>query len=94
MAHSLSAKKRIRQNEKRRQINRTRKTTLKGKVRKVTDAFVHNQPAEAEKGMYEAVRALDREASRSTLHPNAAARRKSRMAKRLAAMKRGAAKAS
>lgn len=90
MAHSLSAKKRIRQNTKRRTLNRARKSALKSKVRRVTDALVHNQPAEAAKNIQDAIRALDREASRGTIHRNAAARKKSRLVKRLAAQQKSA----
>jgi small subunit ribosomal protein S20 len=91
VAHSLSAKKRIRQNAKRRTLNRARKSALKSKVRKVTEAFLHRQPAEAEKNMHEAVRSLDRAASRGTVHRNAAARKKSRMIRRLASEKKKSA---
>ncbi len=91
MAHSLSSKKRIRQNAKRRALNRARKSALKRKVRAVTEAFVHRQVGEAEKNLTEAIRALDRAASRGTVHRNAAARKKSRMVRRLASEKSKAA---
>ena len=42
----------------------------------------------------EAVRAIDRESSRGTLHPNAAARKKSRLATRLATQKQKSAGAT
>lgn len=94
MAHSLSAKKRIRQNAKRQALNRARKSALKSKVRRVTDALVHNQPTEAAKNIKDAIRALDREASRGTIHRNAAARKKSRLIKRLAAQQQKSATAT
>lgn len=93
MAHSISSRKRIRQNARRRAINRSRKSALKSKVRVVTEAFVHNQPLEAEKHIGDALRALDRAADRGTLHRNAAARRKSRMMRRLNVQKKKAAAA-
>jgi len=88
VAHSLSSKKRIRQNVKRRALNKTRATTLKGKLRKVQDTFQKGNLAEVEAACTAAVKTLDREASHGTLHRNAAARRKSRMAKRLNALKK------
>jgi small subunit ribosomal protein S20 len=91
VAHSLSAKKRIRQNLKARARNKARKTALKTKLKKVQDSFLHGAAPDAEKACLEAVRTLDREATRGTLHRNAAARRKSRMARRLNAMKQAAA---
>ncbi len=93
MAHSLSSKKRIRQNVKQRARNRTRTSTLKTKVRKVADAFLHGSLPETEAAVKTAVQLLDRGANRGTLHRNAAARRKSRLAKRLNAAKKQAATA-
>ncbi len=90
MAHSLSAKKRIRQNVKRRALNKTRATALKGKLRKVQDAFQKGNLAEVEAACTTAVKSLDRAANHGTLHRNAAARRKSRMAKRVNALKQQA----
>lgn len=83
MAHSLSSKKRIRQNTKRRDINRSRKTALKTKLRRSQTALAKGNVTEAEAACHVAAQALDREASRGTIHRNAAARRKSRMARRL-----------
>lgn len=45
--------------------------------------------AAAEKALRQAVSAVDRTASKSTMHPNTAARRKSLMARRLKAMQAG-----
>ncbi len=83
MAHSLSSKKRIRQNARRRAQNRTHTTALKTKLRKCEDTLAHGQAQEAEAAIQVATKALDREADRGTMHRNAAARRKSRLARRL-----------
>lgn len=83
MAHSLSSKKRIRQNTKRRARNRARTTALKTKVRKVQTALQKGSLPDAEAALGAAVKALDRAADQRTLHRNAVARRKSRLAKRL-----------
>jgi small subunit ribosomal protein S20 len=90
VAHSLSSRKRIRQNTKRRALNRTRRSALHTKLRKCQDAFVHSTAADADTAVRDACKVLDREGSRGTLHPNAVARRKSRLARRLNALKRKA----
>jgi small subunit ribosomal protein S20 len=87
VAHSLSAKKRIRQNVKRRMLNRMRNSTLRTRLRTVQEAFVHGTVADSESALKAAIRQLDREANRGTLHRNAAARRKSRLVRRLNALK-------
>lgn len=90
MAHSLSAEKRIRQNAKRNLRNRSRRSNLKTAVRKVADALAHRDAGATEKALAAAIKVLDREATRGTLHRNAAARRKSRLTKRLNALKAAA----
>ena len=87
MAHSLSAKKRVRQNVRRRALNRARRSTLKGKLRKCSALLLRGKPEEAESACRETIRTLDRAANQRTLHRNAAARRKSRLARRLNALK-------
>ena len=87
MAHSLSAKKRIRQNLKRRALNRSHRSNLKTNLRAVNEALVHGDVGTAESKFRSACQLLDREASRGLVHRNAAARRKSRMARRLNAMR-------
>lgn len=91
MAHSLSSKKRIRQNVRRRAVNRARRSALRTKLRKSNEALARGTPEDAERVIRETCQTLDREASRRTLHRNAAARRKSRLARRLNATKQKAA---
>lgn len=87
MARSLSSMKRMRQNEKRAAKNKVRKTLVKNAVRAFKDAVTAKDTATAEKTMREAAGILDRNSLRHALHRNTAARRKSRMAKRLNALK-------
>ncbi len=78
MAHHKSAKKRIRQNEKRRlrnQSTRSKINTLSKKVLKSKDK------EEAMKLLREAVAFIDKSAGKGILHKNTAARRKSRLTK-------------
>ena len=91
MAHSLSSKKRIRQNVTRRAQNRGRRSALRTTLHKCGDAIAHGATADVEKTVRETCQDLDREANRGTLHRNAAARRKSRLTRRLNALKQKAA---
>ncbi|MBI1370409.1 MAG: 30S ribosomal protein S20 [Planctomycetes bacterium] len=92
MAHSLSAKKRIRQNLKARARNRWRKGQVKDSTKGFLDAVHDGDPAKAAEAYQKLTKTLDQVAAAGSIHKNAAARRKSRLAKRLNALK--AAKAS
>ena len=87
MAHSLSAKKRIRQNSKRRVLNRARKSRIKTQTRAFTDALAAQDMETSEVALRKTMRLLDRTGATSTLHKNTVARRKSRLQKRLNALK-------
>ena len=83
MAHGLSSKKRVRQNNVRRLRNHARKQGLKTGVRKFTDA-VHDGNVDQAKAAFSVVsKRLDQAAAKNTIHRNAASRRKSRLARRL-----------
>lgn len=90
MANSLSSKKRIRQNERNRVLNRARKSVLKGEIRKFMDAVTAGDVATANNAFTIVTKTIDQTAAKGTIHRNAAARRKSRLAKRLNAMQAGA----
>jgi len=74
VAHSLSAKKRIKQNAKQRTINRARKSQIK------------TQADAAAEQLRVVTKKLDKTAATSTMHKKTAARKKSRLAKRLNAL--------
>ena len=83
MAHSLSAKKRVRQNARRRLINRARKSQIKTQIKRF-EAAMGSGDVKAAKEQYRLlVKKLDKVASTSTMHKKTAARKKSRLAKRL-----------
>lgn len=87
MAHSLSAKKRIRQNTKRRVINRARKSQIKTQIKHFEEALSSGD-IEAAREQYElVVKKLDKTAATSTMHKKTAARKKSRLAKKLNSLK-------
>ena len=92
MAHSLSAKKRVRQNIKGRARNRARKDAMKSQVKTFTAALAGGDLAKAEAELSQVARRLDKIATKGTIHKNTAARKRSRLTLRLNAAR--AAKAS
>ena len=90
MAHSLSAKKRVRQTLKRRARNRSRKELLKDQIKSFNTALTGGDMTKAEQELRKVASRLDRVASKHTIHKNTAARRRSRLAKRLNAVRSGA----
>ena len=89
MAHSLSAKKRIRQTAKRRARNRARKEVVKIETKTLTAALVAGDVGKAEQQFRKVVQKLDRTAAKHTIHKNTAARKRSRLAKKINALKAG-----
>jgi ribosomal protein S20 len=91
-ARTPSAIKRVRQAERRRAINQPRKSAAKtyaaNAVRVATDG---GSDAETAVALAEAMSALDRAAKVGAIHPNNAARRKSRLVLRLNAIAEGTA---
>ena len=89
MAHSISARKRVRQNARAAARNRPFRTRA---VRAVRDArlAIEDGAAEATELVREAQSALDSAARRNIIHRNAAARRKSRLVRALKEMQAAA----
>ncbi len=87
MPNIQSAKKRLRQNEKRREINRTRNSRIRTYVRKVEEAIASGDHGAAEAALREAQPEVMRGANRGLMHRNTAARKISRLARRIAALK-------
>ncbi len=87
MAHTLSSKKRARQNVKRRVRNRARKSQVKSAVRQFTDAVAGKDASAAEGALVAAVKKIDQVAAKGTVHRNAAARKKSQLQRQLNALK-------
>ncbi len=85
MAHTLSARKRIRQNATRADRNKPVRTRAANTVRDAR-AAIRDGADNAADLVREAQAALDRAARRRIIHPNAAARRKSRLARQLKAI--------
>lgn len=79
MANIQSQKKRNRQNEVRRQRNKSVSSDLKTSIKKVERAAATGEPTDDL--LREAQRKIDIAASKGTLHKNTAARKKSRLTK-------------
>lgn len=86
MANTAQARKRARQNEVSRLLNRSQRSALRTTVKKVVVAIEAGDAGVAA-GLYaEAVPSLDRMAARGLIHPNKAARHKSRLNRRIRAV--------
>jgi len=83
VAHSLSAKKRMKQNTKRRTINRARKRQVKTQIKHLETALSSGDVQAANEQYRLVVKKLDKTAATSTMHKKTAARKKSRLAKKL-----------
>jgi small subunit ribosomal protein S20 len=82
LANTASAEKRIRQERKRNLHNRAQRSRLKTAIKKVMQA---EDAAGAQAAFRETAGLLDRLATRRLIHPNKAARKKSQLARLIAA---------
>ena len=80
MPHTRSSEKRVRQNETRRLRNRSQKGVLKAQIKKVIAAVDAKDKTEAQKELKVATKLLDRASTKSILHKNLAAHKKSALA--------------
>ena len=85
MAHSNSAKKRIRQNITNRARNRWRIKNMRVAIKGFEDAMVDGTNEQATQAYRAAAAIVDRTAQAGVIHANQASRRKSRMNARLKA---------
>lgn len=79
MPTTKSAEKRLRQNIKRRALNRSAKATLKTYVRRVRDAVKAGDHQKADAEFRLTAKKLDQAAAKRVIHKNAASRTKSRL---------------
>ena len=85
MANIKSQIKRNRQNEARRLRNKAVRTRLRTEVKKVRTAAEEGRTDEAMQQLRETSRLLDKAAAKGVIHRNTAARRKSELARTVAA---------
>jgi small subunit ribosomal protein S20 len=84
MANTKSARKAARQIARRTVINKSRRTRVRGAVRKVEEAISAGDRAAAVAAMAEAEPAIIRAAQKGIVHRNAARRKVSRLVHRIA----------
>jgi small subunit ribosomal protein S20 len=87
MPNTTSAKKALRQNLVRRLHNRSQRSALRTVIKKCRLAATGGDPKAAEEAFRLAVKRLDKAAAKHLIHPNAAARTKSRLSKLLKSQK-------
>ena len=83
MANTKSAKKAMRVAERRRLQNRPIRSAVRTYFRKATAAVSAPEAEATEEAIARAISALDKAAHKKVIHPNNAARRKSRLMARL-----------
>ncbi|MHA6483699.1 30S ribosomal protein S20 [Paenibacillus sp. strain BS8-2] len=83
MPNIKSAIKRVKTNEKRRALNASQKSALRSAVKSADQAIGGTDVAAAKAALLVATKKLDKAVTKGLIHKNAAARKKSRLAKRL-----------
>ncbi|WP_338447250.1 30S ribosomal protein S20 [Pelagerythrobacter marensis] len=86
MANTPQAKKRIRRNERRAQINGARMSRIRNFVKKAEAAIEGGDKKAAAEALRAAQPELARGVARGVIHKNTAARKLSRLSKRVAAL--------
>ena len=79
MPNHKSAEKRMRQNEKRRVINRGNRTKVRSYIKKLRTVLDTGKADEIQRVLPEAISVIDKSVQKGVLHANAAARYKSRL---------------
>ena len=88
MANTKSAKKAARQSARRTVINKSRRARVRSATRKVEEALTAGDRSRALAAMVEAEPALIRAAQKGIVHRNAARRKVSRLAQRIAKLEK------
>jgi len=83
LPHTKSAKKALRVSQRRRDQNKPVRSQVKTYVKKAEQSISSNELESAKEAVKRAMTALDKGAQKGVIHPNNAARRKSRLMKKL-----------
>jgi small subunit ribosomal protein S20 len=86
MANSPQAKKRARQNERRFEINKARRSRIRTYLRKVEEAIASGDQAAAQAALKDVQPELMRGVTKGVLHKNTVARKMSRLSARVKAI--------
>ena len=87
MPNLKQAKKRMRQDAKRRLANRAVKSSLKSHIKRTQRAVADRAPEAAQRELAAAIHRLDKAAQKGIINQNAAARKKSRLARQVNGLK-------
>ena len=79
MPNHKSAEKRVRQNEKRRAVNRSNRSDLRTQIKKLRTALSASDTNQSRELLTPTVSAIDKAVNKGVLHKNTAARYKSRL---------------
>jgi len=83
MPNHKSAEKRVRQSERRRDINRSNRAQLRTSIKKLRGALTGADSKEISSALPTTISAIDKAVQKGVLHRNAAARHKSRLTVRV-----------
>lgn len=83
MPNHKSAEKRVRQSEKRRDINKSHRTRLRSSIKKLRTALSGGDAGQIGATLPDTISKIDKAIQKGVLHRNAAARYKSRLTKRV-----------
>lgn len=84
MANHKSAEKRVRQNEKRRRINRANRSKVRTQIKKLRAALAHHDKEQGAALLKPTISLIDKAVNKGIIHKNTAARYKSRLTKHVA----------
>lgn len=88
MPNNKQAKKRLRQDERRCEQNKSRSSAMKNQIKKTTAAFAEGELEQAREQLKAAMSKIDLAAKKNIIHKNTAARRKSALSRRLLALEK------
>jgi small subunit ribosomal protein S20 len=83
MPNHKSSEKRVRQNEKRRMVNRNNRTRLRTTIKKLRAALSGGEAAQINELLPQTISTIDKAVQKGVLHRNAAARHKARLTSRV-----------
>jgi small subunit ribosomal protein S20 len=86
MANTEQSKKRVRQIERRTEVNKARRSRIRTFLRKVEDAIASGNAEAAKAALLAAQPELDRGVTKGVLHRNTVSRKMSRLSSRVAAL--------
>jgi len=79
MPNHKSAEKRVRQNEKKRQVNKSNRTRVRTQIKKLRSALGSADTTASQELLSPTVSAIDKAVNKGVLHKNTAARYKARL---------------